>query len=128
MTISVDFEPGTGIITVVIAGDVDHAEIVRLFESLASDPRFPPTAPAIWDLTNARIDELDLASLKALGEQRRRFNEVRRASKTAVVVKRDMEKSLFTLFRDLAEIPRENFGVFLHRTAATAWIMADRDA
>lgn len=123
MTVSVVYDRSTGLIRIVVEGDITVEDMASTFRRLTASDDFPMSAHAVWDLSRANFHNLDFDALKATGQERRQYNAVRRDCRIAVVVSLEADAKLVTLYGELAEIPPSRLRVFFTTGLAEQWAM-----
>jgi hypothetical protein len=124
-TVETLIDPAAGLITYTVTGDLELDDIRQALESLYENPDFRPGMNALWQIKNGTI-AVTATELPDLIELLKRLADKRGTGyRVAIVVRRNIDFGLSTVFQMHAySLPLE-IKVFQSLTQAKRWVAGE---
>jgi hypothetical protein len=124
-TVETLIDPAAGLITYKVTGDLELDDIRKALEGLYQNPDFRPGMNALWEIKNGTIS-VTATELPELIELLKRLADKRGSGyRAAIVVRRNMDFGLSTVFQMHAYSLPFEIKVFQSLTQAKRWVAGE---
>ncbi len=129
MPIKIETDPATGIRSYTATGELTFAEVHETLRTVYEDVNFQPDAHVLWDLREARTNELSPEEVDRLADFVGQYWGTGGKSKAAFVTSRDVDFGMARMYEQMLAIRSTSVvKVFRDLDEARRWLLADAES